>query len=532
MYEDIVKAHREQLPPEALVLDTKRCRSQGIMSEALILKHVHMFVAYGLWLQRATQTWETSLRERDGLQKGKSKSPFQVIPQYTLRVRFMDFGPEQICELIQRMIVLPEVQALFSYELIPSLDTRNLVDIVKTQHQIQGLQTTLQQPTLVLTANVESKYREQLSKQQSKLAELQDTLRKRKRQSSNDDDHRQRPYKQQKTTDDKWKTIPRAAWLHMIDIVGKTLFKVPNNIRKKWTGTVSTNGVVAHWHVRPIELESTTKTNNNTKKAPGLRTAPRAIHRLEAKHYGVHHVNSIFPIAAMNVIAVDPGHVDLISAIRSHIEYDEPLPVATGIETKKQRRRRLLAEKMFELKRSSFSLSNKEWQSNTGRLLQRHRLLGLAKALEMEATYAALSECSSRTGFSDAYMRHIQVRISTSDKMRTYMEIKMTRRWSFASYQPEQRAVKKLATSLLGGLQASNTLVVWGNGGFSPTSYGHAPAPNKKLQTQLSKYVPMVVASEYRSSITSACHHCEVVPHRSKASRRHTTMSCVACWVC
>ena len=65
MYEDIVKAHREQLPPEALVLDTKRCRSQGIMSEAIILKHIHMFVAYGLWLQRATQTWETSLRERD-----------------------------------------------------------------------------------------------------------------------------------------------------------------------------------------------------------------------------------------------------------------------------------------------------------------------------------------------------------------------------------------------------------------------------------------------------------------------------------
>ncbi len=43
-----------------------------------------------------------------------------------------------------------------------------------------------------------------------------------------------------------------------------------------------------------------------------------------------------------------------------------------------------------------------------------------------------------------------------------------------------------------GGLHASNTLVVWGNGGFRSSSQGHAPGPNKKLQAQLPKYVPLV----------------------------------------
>ena len=108
----------------------------------------------------------------------------------------------------------------------------------------------------------------------------------------------------------------------------------------------------------------------------------------------------------------------------------------------------------------------------------------------------------------------------------------MPRRWKFQAYQKEQRAVTKLVTSLLGGLNPTDTIVVWGNGGFGPTSQGHAPAPNKKLQSHLAKYVPVVVGSEHRSSITSACHHGTVVPisnKRCSGGRRHTVVKCSAC---
>ena len=81
-------------------------------------------------------------------------------------------------------------------------------------------------------------------------------------------------------------------------------------------------------------------------------------------------------------------------------------------------------------------------------------------------------------------------------------------------------------------LNPTDTIVVWGNGGFGPTSQGHAPAPNKKLQSHLAKYVPVVVGSEHRSSITSACHHGTVVPisnKRCSGGRRHTVVKCSAC---
>jgi hypothetical protein len=56
------------------------------------------------------------------------------------------------------------------------------------------------------------------------------------------------------------------------------------------------------------------------------------------------------------------------------------------------------------------------------------------------------------------------------------MQARCPRRWKFESYSQEQHAVEKLSTALLGGLSPSNTLIVWGNGGFGPTSHGHASA--------------------------------------------------------
>ena len=110
------------------------------------------------------------------------------------------------------------------------------------------------------------------------------------------------------------------------------------------------------------------------------------------------------------------------------------------------------------------------------------------------------------------------------------IKIKMLRRWKFDAYQKEQRAVTKLVMSLLGGLQPSNTIIVWGNGGFGPTSRGHASAPNKKLQSLLAHHIPLVVGSEFRSSITSACHHGNVNPIScERGLRRHTVVQCQAC---
>ena len=149
--------------------------------------------------------------------------------------------------------------------------------------------------------------------------------------------------------------------------------------------------------------------------------------------------------------------MDLISAVRLHRTEDAVRKLQVPVlwkdgETHKQRRRRLLSEKQFELQRSTVSLSNKEWQQNTGRLLHRARIGALSKSKRMETAYTRLAASSSRTGFVVDYMHHVQARLETASDVQSWMQIKMIRRWKFESYQKEQRVITKLATSLFGGL--------------------------------------------------------------------------------
>ena len=76
----------------------------------------------------------------------------------------------------------------------------------------------------------------------------------------------------------------------------------------------------------------------------------------------------------------------------------------------------------------------------------------------------------------------------------------------------------------------SETLIVWGGGGFGPTSKAHDSAPNKKLQMALAREIPLIVSTEYRSSKTSCCHHCPVTELKSKGQRtRSVVVQCCAC---
>ena len=93
-------------------------------------------------------------------------------------------------------------------------------------------------------------------------------------------------------------------------------------------------------------------------------------------------------------------------------------------------------------------------------------------------------------------------------------------RWTFECYQKEQLAAyqlrrlrarkrKDLLFGCTGRLRARKrpAIIVWANGGFGPTSRRHAPAPNKRLRRLLSKYMPVIISSEYCSSQRSACCH-------------------------
>ena len=131
----------------------------------------------------------------------------------------------------------------------------------------------------------------------------------------------------------------------------------------------------------------------------------------------------------------------------------------------------------------------------------------LMTKMELQPAIDRLSQHSSRVSTSGEYMDHLRVRLETMDTMKRLVRSKAPSRWKFESaslrtivrYRKEQLATHQLSKAILSGCTGPS-LIVWGNGGFGPTSHGHASAPNKRLRRLLSKYAPVILSSEYRSS--------------------------------
>ena len=227
----------------------------------------------------------------------------------------------------------------------------------------------------------------------------------------------------------------------------------------------------------------------------------------------------------MTIIAVDPGHVTLVDAVRYHPEGVRvaPLPLDAG---QHRRRRHRLEQKLGVNNRTHFSLSNVHWQVVCGRRAATSRRQHLMKKMGLQPAIDELSQHSSRVATSAAYMEHLRARLSTLETMKRFVKAKAPSRWKFECYQKEQLAAKQLSKDLLSGCTGPS-IVVWGNGGFGPTSRGHASAPNKRLRRLLSKYTPVILSSEYRSSQRSACCHAHLKNRPSP--KRVTVKQCMTC---
>ena len=370
--QEIIRKHRSYLGDPIATLEVTST-TLGIMSDTHIQKHVHLFVAYAIWLQRTTQTLEAELCASANLTRDRPqepKAPFQVIPQLTLKVRFINFGKEQMVELIQLLIDEPEVQALFSYDEIPSIDDRVAANVDKAELKVQELLVVCARlDEIVDKTKTKTKTKTETQRAGERVARTR--LVKAKQTLVKLQAIQERPRKRQKTLSitetEKWAAVPDDAWRKMIDRVSRTLFAVPSHLQQKWTGTVSTNGVVAHWH---LKREQQPHAKGPPKTVKPIKTAPTPVRQLQNRHYGVHQQDSEFSaLRHLNIVAVDPGAVDLISAVRLHNTEEALRQLAAPLveftdETYKQRRRRLLNKRMFELKRSIFTLS--EQQKITG----------------------------------------------------------------------------------------------------------------------------------------------------------------------
>jgi len=75
------------------------------------------------------------------------------------------------------------------------------------------------------------------------------------------------------------------------------------------------------------------------------------------------------------------------------------------------------------------------------------------------------------------------------------------------AYKKVAQGIRESVRKVLGPVKLKGKLaLVWGSGGFGPTSRGWASAPNKKLQSGLQKFFPIISSTEFRTSrVCSKC---------------------------
>ena len=160
----------------------------------------------------------------------------------------------------------------------------------------------------------------------------------------------------------------------------------------------------------------------------------------------------------------------------------------------KRRKARFAAEGRDNVQR--WKLSNRRWRHECKRTddMQAAREASIRKTLaasvgggmSYDEACAKLGEFPATVSGYPKYLSHAVAVFTTSAPMVKRMRLTAPRRNRLDKHSNELQAAKKVAEEFL-ALCKETVILVWGDGNFSPSTKGHAPAPNKRLQRLLSK---------------------------------------------
>jgi hypothetical protein len=206
--------------------------------------------------------------------------------------------------------------------------------------------------------------------------------------------------------------------------------------------------------------------------------------------------------------------------------------------SKNQRRRAAKKRKEKENNCTTGHLSNKRWRHLCGRDTQQQqdkerKIQDLLRAdrrgdVTYEEAVQKLGTAPANVSTYAAYLQHATVRFVTMAAMEKRMRLKAPRQNRLDAYGKELQAAKKVALELIAG-RTGSILMVWGDGSFRSSGPGHAPAPNKRLQKLLSKHIPIVTCSEYKTSQMSPCHPVHLRDGPPKDGKRVELKICPTC---
>ena len=521
--QDLIQLHQSHFDHRG---EIKRNKHYGYFGEVSIKKHPNIFFRYLTFLFQS-------------LNKPDKKAPFQLVPQYTMKRRCIKIGREETAELMMRFARGVEVggsnvigQIGIDINQLPSrkappkpLDktsTKGLANHEKKRKKMESLADELKSLEETEPSAKRRKVEHSLA---SANIQFQKSANKRAADRIEQLRKRQDPA-----------LVSRDEWLsgHMMLI--KRLFYPPSDVEKTWRGVITTDGLSCAWSRNT--QQTVTPTTKRKKEVASvvvpLSTLGPVDPQARPKALGKHGESVWIDQGPLNIVAVDPGLPrTLIDAIRYH---HHGIPVSMGPSTlperpsKNQKRRRHLQVKLAQKNRTHFSLTNVHWQVLCGRKKAASRREKLIQTMGMQPAIDLLAQHSSKVSTSAEYLHHMGARLATMGIMKKYVQAKAPRRWGFECYRKEQLAAHQLSKDLFSGCTGPSILV-WGDGSFGPTSHGHAAAPNMRLRRLLSKYIPVILSSEYLSSQRSACCHSKMKDCRKiqPGMKRVTVKQCTSC---
>jgi hypothetical protein len=154
------------------------------------------------------------------------------------------------------------------------------------------------------------------------------------------------------------------------------------------------------------------------------------------------HAQDLFvhPNGALDIVAVDPGHVTLVDVVCYHASGGVPVPpVPSHDESRRGKRRYALQHKLAERNLTRFSMSNAHWQQTCGRVTSRQRdehltaKMGLQPAIDDLAHHSAMGPL----GTCPCPTANYEPPADTTERYRP-------RRWAFDHYHSEQGSCERL----------------------------------------------------------------------------------------
>ena len=333
--------------------------------------------------------------------------------------------------------------------------------------------------------------------------------------------------------DVKFKNKSNLYMRRIINDLWNTSFK---NIPKDFTGTITTDGITCRWHIKNTRNITDTKKRkliDNGHKCSKSAHAVKTICNLENKHYGVHGVDFFLDgNVNCNLISVDPGHANIIMSIKKPVKDKSCVSENNEryVDTKRAKQRYSKHRKQTSLGIFEYKLTNKNWRRLNGSEVLCKRIEQRTNRMGMSSIFEDLQHFDKRSSKPVEYLSYTNKILSYLPIFNHVLSHINTRRWKFEAFKREQHAVEKLCMNLLKNTNSKyQSLVVWGNGGFGPTSKGHASSPNKKLQKQISHRIPLCTSTEYLSSKRSCCCRSSVMTNISHNGRRASVFFCMQC---